>query len=123
MTLTAWDIYWVTRLDEISAALVIVGFGCFAGLMVGLILMTYPDHDRCFKPGKKICVTSLFVGCIGLGVNTLIPSTKQAAAMIVLPAIVNSEAAQFKTTLEQRYFWMGVCDAQVEKNNREDESE
>lgn len=33
------------------------------------------------------------------------------------------EAAQFKTTLEQRYFWMGVCDAQVEKNNREDESE
>lgn len=33
------------------------------------------------------------------------------------------EAAQYKTKLEQRYFWLGVCDAQVEKNNREDESE
>ena len=31
------------------------------------------------------------------------------------------EAAQFKTTLEQRYFWMGVCDAQVEKNQKEGE--
>ena len=33
------------------------------------------------------------------------------------------EAAQFTTKMEQRYFWMGVCVAQVEKNNREDESE
>lgn len=31
------------------------------------------------------------------------------------------EAEQFKTKLEQRYFWQGVCDAQVEKNHREDE--
>lgn len=31
------------------------------------------------------------------------------------------EAEQFKTKLEQRYFWLGVCDAQVEKNHREDE--
>ena len=30
------------------------------------------------------------------------------------------EVAQFKTTLEQRYFWMGVCDAQVEKNQQGD---
>ena len=28
-------------------------------------------------------------------------------------------AVQFKTILEQRYFWMGVCDAQVEKNQKE----
>lgn len=28
------------------------------------------------------------------------------------------EAEQFKTKLEQRYFWLGVCDAQVEKNHR-----
>lgn len=33
------------------------------------------------------------------------------------------EAAQYKTKLEQQYFWLGVCDAQVEKNHREDESE
>ena len=32
------------------------------------------------------------------------------------------EAEQFKTKLEQRYFWLGVCDAQVEKNHK-DESE
>ena len=30
-------------------------------------------------------------------------------------------AITFKTKLEQRYFWLGVCDAQVEKNHREDE--
>ena len=31
------------------------------------------------------------------------------------------EAAQFKTTLEQQYFWLGVRDAQVEKNHKEGE--
>ena len=67
MTLTAWDIYWVTRLDEISIALAIVGFGCLVGLIAGFVVMTHPAHDRWFKPGKKICVTSLVVGCIGLG--------------------------------------------------------
>ena len=28
-------------------------------------------------------------------------------------------AARFTNKLEQRYFWMGVCDAQVETNHRE----
>lgn len=28
-------------------------------------------------------------------------------------------AVQFTNKLEQRYFWMGVCDAQVEANHQE----
>lgn len=33
------------------------------------------------------------------------------------------EAEQFKTKLEQRYFWLDVCDAQVEKNHRRTKNE
>jgi hypothetical protein len=28
-------------------------------------------------------------------------------------------AVQFTNKLEQRYFWMGVCDAQIEANHQE----
>ena len=92
MTLTAWDIYWVTRLDEISIALGLA----ITALLIVLALSTFVYFVTEFEiKGAKKLACGLVPWIIGLAlVNTFIPNTKQAAAMIVLPAIVNSEAVQ-----------------------------
>lgn len=103
MTLTAWDIYWVTRLDEISILLT-VSFILMAIVMVFFCLSWVANRDdyerRCCNGLEKqktaerllkwLVPTLITVGLI----NAFIPNTKQAAAMYVLPAIVNSEAVQ-----------------------------
>ena len=92
MTLTAWDIYWVTRLDEISIVLVLfVGAGIVA-CWLSMLGYWISEGDA---PGFKTFAVRLAPVIIGMAiVNAFIPNTKQAAAMIVLPAIVNSEAVQ-----------------------------
>lgn len=92
MTLTAWDIYWVTRLDEISIALGLA----IPALLIVLALSTFVCFVTDFEiKGAKKLACWLVPWIIGLTlVNTLIPNTKQAAAIIVLPEIVNSEAVQ-----------------------------
>ena len=103
MTLTAWDIYWVTRLDEISILLtvsfvliaIVTVFFCFSWVA------NRSNYERQYHNGvekQKTAVGLLkwlvpILIAVGL-TNAFIPSTKQAAVMIVLPAIVNSEAVQ-----------------------------
>ena len=103
MTLTAWDIYWVTRLDEISILLtvsfvliaIVTVFFCFSWVA------NRDDYERRYHNGAEKQTTAvgllkwLVPTLIAVGlINAFIPNTKQAAAMIVLPAIVNSEAVQ-----------------------------
>ena len=92
MTISAWTIYWITRLDEISIAM---GISMVAMIIVcAIAAFMYVVSD--FKViGAKKLAYSLLPWIVGVTlVNTLIPNTKQAAAMYVLPAIVNSEAVQ-----------------------------
>lgn len=92
MTLTAWDIYWVTRLDEISLVLgLFVGGGFVA---CGVSMFSYFVTDGEFVGFKTFAARLAPVLIVVAIVNAFIPNTKQAAAMIVLPVIVNSEAAQ-----------------------------
>lgn len=106
--ITAWQIYWVMQLDSIGcfvfAAFVIslVCGGCaflFAAIHAG------DDHwswncDRIgqrqdfrrtlYRWGRLAIAASLVCGLAA----ALIPSTKTAAAMIVIPAVANNEAIQ-----------------------------
>ena len=62
MTLTAWDIYWVTRLDEISIAL---GFAIPA-LLIVLALSTFVYFVTEFEiKGAKNLRAGLFRGSLG----------------------------------------------------------
>lgn len=92
MTLTAWDIYWVTRLDEISIAM---GISMWVMIFVcAIAAVVYCMSDFKITGAKKL-IYRLLPWIVGVTlVNTLIPNTKQAAAMYVLPAIVNSDAVQ-----------------------------
>ena len=102
MTLSAWDIYLVTRMDLLKyffiAVLVLSAVG------VAFFVCCWIDASEAWNSKEEskrkrawavkrimMFLCPLLVGVFGV---ILTPSTKTLAAMIVLPAIVNSEAVQ-----------------------------
>ena len=101
-------IYWLTRLDEFGILLGII-FACvvivaIANVVGGFIAMGSASTDQLynhpfrlaeskhsikvrFGRAVKLALVALLVGVV----NSFIPSTKQAAAIIVIPKIANSE--------------------------------
>ena len=103
MTLSAWDIYLVTRMDLLMVffiAVLVLSAVCvafFACLWIDVRSSSWSSKEEAgekeafaAKRIMKFCCP-LLVGALGV---ILTPSTKTLAAMIVLPAIVNSEAVQ-----------------------------
>ena len=92
MTLTGWDIYWITRLDSIKAALqALIMIGGVSGALGIFIYGVSEGHAKEAGVFAK-CVLPLAAVLIVL--SAFVPSTRSAAAIAVLPAIVNSEAVQ-----------------------------
>lgn len=102
MTLTAWDIYLVTRMDSLKFFFVLVAI--LSAVCIAFFVTRWIDASDYFdgkeEAAKKMAYAAkrimiffcpLLVGAFGI---VLTPSTKTLAAMIVLPAIVNSEAVQ-----------------------------
>ena len=91
--ISAWDIYWVMQLDSINGTLTWIAILASAALVVCVFVWTLADGDE--DAGRQVA-KCLRVTCWTLaatfGLGTFIPSTKTAAAMIVLPAIANNEA-------------------------------
>ena len=90
MEITALDVYWVTRLDSIKAALHVI-IVCF-GLVGASGLLFYAMSSE--KVAGRFAACCLPAAAVLLLAQSFIPSTRAAAAMVVLPAIVNSEAVQ-----------------------------
>lgn len=94
MNLTVWQMYWLTRLDGMHVLLWML---CIASLMfcvVGVIawLVGVCDNDDDVVLFGRRCVWRFCVSATVFGVLlTLIPTTKQAAVIYCVPAIVNSE--------------------------------
>ena len=99
MEITAFELYWILKLDTIrdsiipfitiSAIVLIVGF-------VGWLVSSAPDNDcqeltPMFKKFFKISLPSLIFTVIAI---MLIPSTKQACVLLVVPPIINNEQVQ-----------------------------
>lgn len=98
--ISAWDVYWVMQLDTIIQL-----FGIFGiiGLLVGVISLmialfqrnstwgTEAETAKTFLPYcKALTVTALI--CVTL--SAFLPSTKTAAAMIVLPALTSDTVVE-----------------------------
>ena len=127
--ITESELYWILKLDDIRNLLI----GCTIVLgftSVVLIIMTITqffddflcDYDdwRRSKVARLSVYAALIVVVTAL---TLLPSTKQMAAIKVLPAIVNSEAAKNVSSDVKELYKLGV-DALKEKltdtnNNKE----
>ena len=108
MNITPSMIYWLTRLDEFGILLGII-FACvvivaIANVVGGFIAMDAVSTDQLYNHPERLeedkhnikvrfrravkCALAALLVCV---VNSFIPSTKQAAAIIVIPKIANSE--------------------------------
>lgn len=91
--ITTQMIYWITRLDYIrnllSGILAIGIVGCIVCL--GVLMSFWMDGKGSYKPVKMFIV---FISIVLISAMTMVftPSTKEMAAMIVIPKIVESEA-------------------------------
>jgi hypothetical protein len=86
MEITSWQIYWITRLDAISSVTSFIGalaavFGC-----AGVIASFVENIDELKKPFSLLLGVGIFFGIIGLAC----PTSKQMAAIIVIPRLVNA---------------------------------
>ena len=93
--MNAWDIYWVTRCDAIQTFFLIVTVMSVAASVTCLISWCVARVDGGhYKTQKVICLIALPVCLIASLTAVFVPTTNHAAAMYVLPAIVNNEKVQ-----------------------------
>ncbi len=89
--MTGWDVYWFTRLDAIFV------FFVFMAIMLGITLMTVgivTSIDGEWKKVKKWFFRGVVAFTVCLLVLMFVPTTKQAAAIYLLPKIVNNNQVQ-----------------------------
>ena len=99
--MTAWEIYWLLKLDDIHAMLgILIVAGGLTSIAMGVWWLFV--HDECMgesdKRAKrastsvlKIAIPALIVSFL---VGTFLPTTKQMAAVLVVPTVVNNERVQ-----------------------------
>lgn len=104
-TVSPWTVYWILQLDSIGASLSVLSIG---GLLAASLLTifgamnksfsnSYPEHissKRERASGEAMHRLARILAAIVIPlflINSLLPSTKSMAAIIVVPAIANSE--------------------------------
>lgn len=92
--ITPTQMYWLTRLDNICD---ILGAGGLITLLLGVsFLLVYwiNDGDEYFKICKPLGIKTLVLFLALLVGSAFVPNTKQMAAIIVVPKIINNEKVQ-----------------------------
>lgn len=89
--ISSWEIYWVMQLDTINN---FAGFASFIGLIGvpfvwGFVLS---ETEGMATRIAASAITTMWAFALSLAV--FLPSSKTAAAMIVIPAIANNERFQ-----------------------------
>lgn len=94
--MTTWQMYWIVKLDDIIS---IFEGGMVMSMIVavalGLVGVFYLGEDE--APGewvKRGMIWCLAVSATSLVIGSAIPSTKQLAAIVVAPKLVNSKVIQ-----------------------------
>jgi hypothetical protein len=87
--ISAFEIYLVMQLDSIVTVFFVFAVASgFVALFLGFIGAA-EDNPVWLAFAKRLCVWSVASSLLA----AFVPSTKTAAAMLVIPAIANSEAA------------------------------
>lgn len=89
--ISAWEIYWVMQLDAIRDALVVISAVGIVGLFT-VCVIAWDSYDDSKIMKRVYFVSPLLL--ITVAAATFLPSSKTAAAMIVIPAITNNERLQ-----------------------------
>jgi ABC-type Fe3+ transport system permease subunit len=100
MIISAWDIYLVMQLDSFNAIACIAWIMMAIVVLVSLVIMAFnTNHDyrgekQAYDGGKNIVKWLSGPLVFFLILNTILPSSKTAAAMIVIPAVLNNQSVQ-----------------------------
>lgn len=113
--MSAWQVYWVMQLDSIGVGLFLFGVAFLFAAWVFASATEY-DEVRSLRPAW-ICLS---IGLLLWMVDVFVPSTKTAAAMIVLPAIT-SESATSVVAPEARELYDLAKDALRHAAGKDDE--
>lgn len=97
--ITTWQIYWITRLDEVIAAMVgSMIILAIVGIVLGIItLVSFIEMDGAEHLKKYIKPFVIFwlVPFVAISILSIfIPSTKTAVAIYAIPKIANNETLQ-----------------------------
>lgn len=96
MTVSAWQIYLVTRLDGINGLLAVLFPLALVIIFVGMLFLINDDtlEEKSVAAFRKAVSVSLVLApLLGLAL-VLVPTSKEAAAMLVVPKVVNSKLVQ-----------------------------
>lgn len=100
MNISPIEVYFILQLDSIRnaivALLIIIGLPTVISAVIFFL-----SFDACFEFDgtvraltKKLCTMSLSLFFVLFLVQAFIPSTKQMAAVLILPQVVNNEKVQ-----------------------------
>ncbi len=94
MEITALEMYLLVSLDSFCSFLAALSALLVAAAVVALVLSfdSYTLATR--QKGRKVCICLAITALFLLTAATAIPNTKQMAAILVLPKIINSDRAQ-----------------------------
>lgn len=125
--ITASEIYWILKLDAIQNMFLI--FSIFTG-MFGLAMAIiwgvnsaddYYDNEKKAAACRKRFFVTVPVLVVLMLITALLPSTKQMAAIKVIPAIANSEIVGELSADAKELYRMGInaIKEQLTENNKE----
>jgi phage-related holin len=93
MDITHMQMYWLIKLDSIIGLLAFVVACIFiASIPIFIFISELPSSERSAYYGIVRKLISIIL--IGVSVLVLIPTTKQMAAIMIVPKIANSEKVQ-----------------------------
>lgn len=88
---TPWDVYWVLQLDSISASAAAVFIASVIGIFISGFMWLMEPRDAAARKMLWRCVT---VGGIALAFGAFLPSSRTAAAMILVPKLTSPEVLE-----------------------------
>ena len=103
--ITTSQMYWLTRLDtihELTQGLAILGTIAFVILCIiaGILTMTAGSTEEHYRAGvmRKCWYGSMFVLAVSASLYAFTPTTKEMAAIIIIPRLANSNCIRLPSS-------------------------
>lgn len=90
MELSGWTIYWVTRLDNIRSVLLLITTGSVISIIIAMISRVESGE----KQYTKFAILFASATIVAASVIMLIPSSKEMAAILIIPKLTQNEQVQ-----------------------------
>lgn len=115
MTITSWDIYWITRLDAIKDTM--IGIIIILCLLLAFLIIalfgeaftqdTADESQFCFR-SVKYCALSFLVPVFLIVVYPFVPTTKEACMMYAVPKLADSECVKALQGDAKELYTLGI---------------